>query len=91
VEFVHEIVPGRGVMAATEAELDSVGRLETPLGQAALVLAVRLEASHREPGTALAALVREHRAALAEAMRGARVAADPVDELRARRDRKRAG
>lgn len=80
---------GSALTAATNAELEAAGRAESALGRAALLLAARLDASEREPGTALAALIREHRAALAEAVRGAKAAADPVDELRARRDRKR--
>jgi len=79
------------VLSATRADLHAAGRLGGPLGQAALLLAGRLDRSEREPGTSLAALVREHRAALAEAVRGAKRAVDPVDELRARRDSRRAG
>lgn len=76
---------------ATAAELERAGRLETAAGRAVLALAGRIDAAHMETGTALAALVREHRAALAEAVRDAEVAADPLDELRARRERKSAG
>ena len=82
---------GSGLTDATRVELGAAGRLDSALGRAALLLAQRLDVSDREPGTALAALIREHRAALAEAVRGAKAAADPVDELRARRDRKRTG
>ena len=77
--------------AATVAELGRAERLETALGQAALALARRIDASGGETGSALAALVREHRAALAEAVRDAQKAADPLDELRTRRERKLAG
>lgn len=79
------------VASITRAELEAAGRLGTSLGQVALLLAARLDAQVRESGMGVAAIVREHRAALAEALKGAAVAADPVDELRARRDRKRAG
>lgn len=37
----------------------------------------------------VAAVIREHSRVLAEALRGAEVQADAVDELRAKRDRKR--
>jgi hypothetical protein len=74
----------------TRNELEQAGRLGTALGEAALVLARRIDAGH-DPGSAVAALAREHRAALAEAVRGARRAADPMDELKARRERKHAG
>ena len=79
------------VLERTKAELSAANRLDSALGRDALVLADRLDRSSGETGQALAALVRAHREALTEAVRGARVAADPVDELRARRDLKRTG
>lgn len=79
------------VAAATMAELASAGRPETAVGQAALALARRIDHAAAETGSALAALVREHRAALAEAVRDAEGKADPLDELQARRGRKLAG
>jgi hypothetical protein len=85
------VAPASGLSAATAAELEAAGRLETSLGQAALVLARRVDGGDREPGSALASLVREHRASLAEALRGAQQAASPLDEVKARRDRKLAG
>jgi hypothetical protein len=73
----------------TWGELERAGRLETSVGVAALILAARLDATTTDTGSSIAALVREHRATLTEALRGA-AAADPMDELRAARDRKRA-
>jgi hypothetical protein len=81
-------VPSGSLAAATQAELDRAGRLGSAVGQAALALARRIDASQGETGSALAALVREHRATLAEAVKDAEVAADPLDELRNRRERK---
>jgi hypothetical protein len=71
--------------------LVKAGRLDTPLGQAAMLLSRRLDAAVREPGMGMAALVREHRVTLEEALKGAQSAASPLNELMARRDRKRAG
>jgi hypothetical protein len=71
--------------------LDEAGRAGTSEGQKALLLARRLDDGVRDTGMGLAAVMRAHSAALAEAVRGATVAADPVDELRARRDQKRVG
>lgn len=79
------------ILTTTRAELEAAGRLGTPLGQVAVRLAARLDADLRESGMGVAAIVREHRATLAEAVKGAQAAADPVDELRERRDRRRAG
>jgi len=72
---------------ATVAELDAVGRLESVAGQIALELAYRV-ASGYESGAAVAALVKELRVTMAEALAGVAPAADPLDEIRARRDRK---
>jgi hypothetical protein len=54
------------------------------------MLASRVESPH-ETGSAVAALSRELRTVLDVALAGVAVAADPVDELRVLRDRKRAG
>ena len=84
--------PG-GLTEATRAELEAAGRLRSASGAAAMLLAQRLDAPTPDTGAAIAALVREHRAAIADAVHIARVAGDPVeklrDELRARRESKR--
>lgn len=69
-----------------QAELDAAGRAETYLGAAALALADRIDQSTAVMG--FAALVKELRSTMDAALAGAKVAADPLDELRARRDRK---
>lgn len=75
--------------AATLAELVAAGREGSALGRSALLLARRLDGAVREPGMGMAALAKQHEQTLAGAVRGAARAADPVDELRAARDRKR--
>lgn len=71
---------------ATRAELVALGRLESEVGARALKLAERLDAAPPdEPGSALAALSKELRATMVEARASGSVAADPVDELAARR------
>lgn len=75
----------------TLAELTAVGRERTARGLVALLLARRLDAATREPGMGMAALSRQYEVALELAVRGAAAATDPVDELKARRDHKRAG
>ena len=78
---------GSAVADAVTAELVAAGRLETPAGQAALILARRvdMERSGLDSGSALAAVVREMRAQLDRALADGPVPDDPVDELRARR------
>jgi glycerate-2-kinase len=76
---------------AAQAELQAAGREATAVGRAVLALARRIDANASETGSSLAAMVREFRAAHADALKGAGEAGDPVDELKARRDRKRAG
>lgn len=74
--------------AATMLELADAGRLGTPLGQAALVLARRIDRSHLDTGAGVASLAKQLQATLAAATADAEVEDDPVDEVRARRDAK---
>ena len=86
------LAPG-GLTAATTAKLDAAGRLDGPEGQAALILACRIDLSpfSAETGASVAALVRQLHATLAEALAGATKTGDPVeDELRTARERRRA-
>ena len=83
--------PSRGVETATLAALNEAGKAGSPLGEAVLVLARRIDGSSSELGTSLASLVREFRASLTEVVKDARPAANALDELRARRERRSAG
>ena len=89
VEPEPERTSGRQV-AAVRAELDAAHRTESALGMAALALAERVDRGLMETGSAFAALVREMRATLAEALKDAERAGDGVDEIRERRERKMA-
>lgn len=80
-----------GLYESTLARLEEVGRLETVLGQQALFLAQRLEASLLDSGSSLASLSKELRAVMDAALEGVAKAADPVDELRRRREAKLTG
>ena len=73
------------LVSTTRSELTAAGRLNSSLGQAAMLLARRLESEEVDTGSSIAALVREHRAALAEATAGAVVVADPLDQMSAAR------
>jgi len=66
----------------------SVGQLGSVAGQLALVLARRI-GSRRETGTATASLAKQFHATMTAALGGVAQAADPLDEIRARRDAKR--
>lgn len=80
------------VHRATLAQLQAVGRVDTPLAQAALALATRIDHSGGETGSGLASLTREWRAVLAMATSGAERETTPVerarDELAQRRARR---
>ncbi len=80
--------PPSQLVEAVTRELDEVGRLGTVGGQLAVLLAHRV-ASRRETGSATAALAKQLHLAMTEALGGVAKAADPLDEIRARRDRKR--
>jgi hypothetical protein len=92
VELPSDLVedpPVGSVTTATVAELERAGRLETAVGQTAIALARRIDSDSAETGASMAALARQHLATLTEALRDAQTAADPLDELRSRRERKR--
>lgn len=84
------LVDGGGLAGAIQRELSAAGRLDTYLGQQALMLADRIGSS-MDTGSSVAALSRELREVMAKALDGVKVAADPLDELRARRAAKSAG
>lgn len=83
------------LVKATQAELETAGKLDTMLGQQALALAARMSGSESVAG--IASLSKELRTVMAAAIGTSPavptpgVAADVVDEVRARRDAKRAG
>jgi hypothetical protein len=85
--------PDSSTVGRVRAELEGAGRAETYLGAAAIQLATRIDQSTAVMG--FAALVKELRTTMDVAMAGVRREADPLatiqDELRARRERRRAG
>ena len=76
------------VEEAVRRELDKAERTGTVFGQAALVLARRLDQPAMDTGSAVSSLVKQLSATLEQALAGVESAGDQVDELRARRDRK---
>ncbi len=69
--------------ATTRAQLAAARKLDTPWGQAAMLLAKRLDAGSGETLAAVAAAVREHAQALDRALQGDKPD-DPVQGLRDR-------
>ena len=80
-------VKRNGVQSAVRRELDAASKLDTALGRTALTLAGRLDLNE-DPGSAMAAMAKELRTCLAELNVDAKVAKNPLDELRARREQK---
>lgn len=77
-----------GVFSATLAELTSAGRVGTSAGQNALALASRIDFSAADTGSSIAALSKQHLAAMTEALKDADHEGDLVDELTARRQQR---
>lgn len=77
------------MVEATRARLVEAGVLDTMEGQAALLIAERME-SGNDTGSGIAALNRELAATVDRALSQRAAAADPMDELRARRERRNA-
>ena len=76
---------------AVNGELVKIGREADPLATVALTLAERLDNASGETGSALAAVAKELRVCLETLGKSPVAKADPVDELRKRRDAKRKG
>lgn len=74
---------GRGELwQVTHAQLVAADRVNTPLGQLALQHAAALDSPDRtDTGSSLAALSKEYRAALAEAIRDAETERDDLDDI----------
>ena len=72
------------------AELERAGKLDSPLGEQAVQLAVLMTQPGGTQG-GVAALSRELRSVLEVVLSTAVVGVDPLDELKARRDAKRTG
>lgn len=74
--------PGGGrLVRAVLAELEEADRVESPMGQAALLLARRID-ENRDTGSAMASLHHELRVTLEAAVAGARVPTSPLRLLR---------
>lgn len=69
-------------------ELRAAGREHTALGLAAQVLARRLDDSDSESASGLAALARQLRDTIAQAVAGANAQGDPRDELQRKREQR---
>lgn len=82
-------LPSTGLAAVTAAELEAVGKLNTTIGQQAYALALRVEASFGDTGSSVAALHKQLDALMDKALANGVQAADPLDELKAWRDRRR--
>lgn len=78
-------------VSTVRAEIKKLGREADPLSQVALTLAARLDNAEGETGSALAAVAKELRVCLDTLGKSPVAAADPVDELRKRREAKRKG
>lgn len=78
-----------GLVDAVEAELEAAGKLNSMIGQHAMELANRIVSA---PGmnAGVASLSKELSRVMAEALKVSTAKANPLDELRARRDAKRA-
>jgi len=89
VPIAMPVLSSDKAVASVQRELEAAGRTDTYLGALALVLAARIDGSKAVMG--FAALAKELRVTMDAALAGVTVVADPVDELRSRRDAKRVG
>lgn len=79
------------VETAVRAELEAAGKASTALGLSTMLLARWLDNAEREPLAARATMQKRLAESLSELVDGKAPAEDPMDELRAARERKHAG
>lgn len=79
--------PDGSVTVATRERLEAACRVDTWEGAAALAIARELD-GHQLTGSQRAALTREFRATMTEALRGVKGEPDAVDDLRDRREKR---
>lgn len=79
-----------GLVETTRARLERAGRLDTVIGAQALALAAHMT-GEANSGSSLAALSREFRAVMAEALADTEQVSDSLDELAKRRRAKASG
>lgn len=85
------VADGSGALVAAVArELEAAGRMDCSAGQRALHLAGLLAAPTADSGSSKAALDKQLAAAMTQALDGVKRKADPLDELRERRERRNA-
>lgn len=84
------LVAGEGLVAQVQRELEDAGRLDTVLGQQALVLAQRMRVVSPDTGSSLSAISKELRTVMAQALDGVAIEGDPIDEVTRRREAKMA-
>ena len=84
-----EVDQSAGLITATRGTLEAAGRLDSVAGQSAIRIAEAM--TGRETGAGLAALSKALSATMAEALDGVVSQADSLDELKARREARRAG
>lgn len=89
VSVVPKYVPPVDLVSITRRTLEDANKLETVAGQQALRLAEAM--CGRETGAGLASLSKALTTVMEEIAGGTSVADDMLDELRARRERRRAG
>ncbi|HVM10333.1 MAG TPA: hypothetical protein VM345_17880 [Acidimicrobiales bacterium] len=81
--------PVPSLVEVTRRVLEEAKRADSPAGVNALALAARIDAPQFDTAAGLAALSKQHLAALAVALDGAaRTGVDPLDEVKAMREKR---
>jgi hypothetical protein len=75
-----------GILAVTLRELRAADRLDTPMGQATVLIARILDSGIQDTGSSIAALIRQYDASLSKALDGARTVESPLERVRRERE-----
>lgn len=77
-----------GFVAETKRELEAAGRLEGYLGRSAMHIARLIDAAPSDTGNGHAALIKEYKATMAQALDGAQRQETPLEKIRRERELK---
>lgn len=77
-----------GMVGVTVAALEAGDRLNTPMGQATLLIARILDSGIQDTGSSIAALIRQYDASLTKALDGSSVVETPLERMKRQRQLK---
>jgi hypothetical protein len=83
-----DVSTGTGLLTVTVHALEEADRVDTPMGQATLLIARLLDSGIQDTGSSIAALIRQYDLILTKALDGADKKMTPLEKIRREREMK---